>query len=82
MDARGGKPDDGVACGDIRARQQRAALGSADCKAREVVIAVLVESRHFRGFAADQGAAGFAAALGDAGDDGRSGFGSSLPQAK
>ncbi len=45
-----------------------------DRKAREVVIAVLVEARHFGGLAADQGAAGFPAALGDAGHDGRSRF--------
>ena len=39
-------------------------------KPREVVVAVLVEAGHFGGFAADQRAAGFPAAFGDAGDDG------------
>ena len=64
-----GKPDHGIAGRDIASRQQRAALGRADRKAGEVVVAVLVEARHFGGLAADQRAAGFAAALGDAGDD-------------
>ena len=64
-----GKPDHGIADRDIASRQQRAALGRADRKTGEVVVAVLVEARHFRGLAADQRAAGFAAALGDAGDD-------------
>ena len=69
---RRGQSDHRVARGDIRARQQRAALGGPHRKAREVVIAVLVEPRHFGGLAADQGAAGFPAALGDAGHDRRS----------
>ena len=43
-------------------------------KPREVVIAVLVETGHFGGLAADQRAAGFAAALGDAGNDGGGGL--------
>ena len=72
------KPDHRVAGGDIGARQQRAAFGGADRKAREVVIAVLVEPGHFGGFAADQRAAGFPAALGDAGDDRRGGLGIEL----
>ena len=40
-------------------------------KPAEIVIAVLVEAGHFGGLAADQGAAGFPAALGDAGHDRR-----------
>ena len=41
------------------ARQQAAAFGGADGKAREIVVALRIEARHFRGFAADQGAARF-----------------------
>ena len=69
MHARRGKADHRIAGGDVRARQQRAALGRADRKAAEIVIAVLVEAGHLGGLAADQRAAGFAAAFGDAGDD-------------
>ena len=43
-------------------------------KPAEVVIAVLVEPGHFGGLAADQRAAGFPAAFGDAGDDGGGGL--------
>ena len=71
---RRGQSDHRVAHGNISARQQRAALGRSDRKAREVVIAVLVESRHLGGFAADQGATGFPAPLGDAGHNRRSRF--------
>ena len=78
VNARGGKPDHGVAGRDIAARQQRAALGRADRKAAEIVVAVLVEPGHLRGLAADQRAAGFAAALGDAGDDRGGGLGIEL----
>ena len=67
--ARRGEADHRVAGLDIAPRQQRAALGRADRKAAEIVIAVLVQAGHFRGLAADQRAAGFAAAFGDAGDD-------------
>ena len=69
MNARRRKPDDGVAGGDVGARQQRAALGRADRKATEIVIALPVEARHLRGLAADQRATGFAATLGNAGHD-------------
>ena len=55
---------------DIAARQQRAALGRADGKAGEIVVARRVKARHFRRLAADQRRAGLPAALGDAGDDG------------
>ena len=58
--ARRGKAEHHVARGDIGARQQRAALGGADRKAREIVVAVLVEAGHFGGLAADQRAAGLA----------------------
>ncbi len=70
MHARRGEPDHRVAGLDIVPRQQRAAFGGADRKAAEVVIAVLVQSGHFGGLAADQRTAGFPAAFGDAGHDG------------
>ena len=67
MHAGGGKPQHGVAGLDIAARQQGAALDRADREAREIVVAVPVKPRHFGGLAADQGAAGLAAAGRDAG---------------
>ena len=82
MKAGRSKPDHRIACGDIGPRQQRAALGGANRKAGEIVIAVLVEARHFRGLAADQRAAGFAAALGDAGNDRGGGLGVELAAGK
>src|SRR5882757_8435393 len=54
---------------DIGARQQGAALGGADRETAEVVVAILVEARHLGGLAANQRAAGFAAAFGNAGDN-------------
>src|SRR3569623_1111577 len=73
VDARRGDGDDGVARLDIGARQQRAALGGPDREARGVVVLVVVHARHLGRFAADQRAAGDAAALGDALDDRRAG---------
>ena len=75
MHARGGKANHGIAHGDIATRQQRAALGGAHGKARQIVVAVLVEPGHFRGLASDQGAAGFPAAFGNAGNDRGGGLG-------
>ncbi len=49
--------------------QQGAAFGGTDCKAAEIVVAVLVQSGHLGGLAADQRTAGFTAALGDARHD-------------
>jgi hypothetical protein len=69
VDAGGRKPDHRIAGCDIGTRQQRAALGRADRKAGQIVVAVLVEAGHLRGLAADQRAAGFPAGLGDAGDN-------------
>ena len=46
-----------------------AALGGADRKAGQIVVARLVHPRHLRRLAADQRAARLPAALGDAGDD-------------
>ena len=48
-----------------------AAFGRAHGKAGEVVVLAVIHARHFRRFAADQRAAGLAAALGDAADDRR-----------
>ena len=55
----------------IGARQELAALDGADREAGEVVVAAVVHARHLGRLAADQRAAGLAAALGDAGDDAR-----------
>ena len=57
------------------ARQDGVALGGADRKAREVVVAGLIEARHLGGLAADQRAAGFTAALRDARDHRRADIG-------
>ena len=74
MDAGRSKADHRIAGRDIGARQQRAAFGSTDREAGEVVIAVLVEAGHFGGFAADQRAAGFPAAFRHPGNDGGRGL--------
>ncbi len=74
MHAGGGEADDRVALGDIAPRQDRAALDRADGEAGEIVIVALIEARHFGGLAADQRAAGLAAADGDAGDHGGADF--------
>ena len=50
------------------------ALGGADREAREVVVAVGIHAGHLGRLAADQRAAGAAAALGDAGDDAPAGL--------
>ena len=54
---------------DVGAGQHFVALDRADAKAGEVIIARGVHAGHFGGFAADQRAAGLAAALGDRRDD-------------
>ena len=56
--ARRGDGDEHVAGGDVGARQQRAALGGADRKAREIVVVAVIHARHLGGLAADQRAAG------------------------
>jgi hypothetical protein len=78
VNARRGEADHRIAGAISAARQQRAAFGGADREAREIVVAVLVEPGHFRGFAADQRAAGFPAAFGDARDDRGGGLGIEL----
>ena len=67
--ARGGQAERDVADFQSGARQQAAALGGADGKAGQIVVALGVEAGHFGRFAADQGAAGFDAAGRDALDD-------------
>ncbi len=74
MDTRRGEANHRIAGCDILSRQQCTALGGADCKAREVIIAVLVEAGHLCGLAADQRTAGLPAAFGDAGNDRRGSF--------
>ena len=74
MHAGGGEAEDDVAGRARRvAGDQRAALDRADREAGEIVVALGVHAGHLRGLAADQRAAGFAAAVGDAGDDWRAG---------
>src|SRR3546814_18206640 len=53
---------------DFRAIQQLRLLDRADGEAGEVVFARRIHVRHFRGLAADQGAAGQFATTGDAAD--------------
>ena len=74
MDARRRDGDQHVAGRDIGTGQQRAALGGADGEAREVIVLAVIHARHLGGFAADEGAAGDAAALGDTLDNGRAGL--------
>ena len=61
MHARRGQSDDDVACGDVGSRQNIRPRHGAHRKAREVIVAVLIETRHFSGLAADQSAARFLA---------------------
>ena len=65
----GAEADQHVARLEIVARQQGAALGGADGKAGQVVVARPVHARHLGRLAADQRRAGQPAALGDACDD-------------
>ncbi len=65
----GGEAKDHVAHGDIGARQQRIALGGADRKAGEIVVAVDIHAGHLGGFAAHEGAARTPASFGDAGHE-------------
>ena len=58
-----------VACLHIFARQQIFPLDRPDGKACEIVVVAGIEPRHFRGLTADQRAAGFLAAFGNAFDD-------------
>src|SRR3990170_4869804 len=78
VNPRRGEADHRVTGGDVGPRQQRAAFGGADRKSGEIIIAVLVEAGHLRGFATDQRATGFPATLGNARDDAGRGFGIEL----
>ena len=69
MDAGGGDTEDNVAGHDVRSRQQLLALDRADREAGQIIVLGRVHARHFRALAADQRAAGLAAALGDARHD-------------
>ena len=69
MHARRGKCDQAITRADTAAVDDAILFDDADAKAGEVEIARLVDARHFRGFAADQGAAGLLAAGGDTADD-------------
>ena len=66
MHARRGKPDHHVAGLDIGPRQNVFARDGADGKSGKVVIAALIDARHFRRLAADQRAARLAARRRDA----------------
>ncbi len=68
MDSGRSEPENRVAGADRAAVEQSLALDRADAEAGEVVIALGIHPRHLGGLAADQRAAGLAAALGDRGD--------------
>ena len=71
MHARAREAEDDVARRDARAGQHLVALDRADAEAGEVVVARRIHARHLGGLAADQRAAGLAAAFGDRRDDRR-----------
>jgi len=73
MHARRCEPEDDIAGGDGFSSDSLSSFDGADGEAREIVVAIGVHARHLRGLAADEGAAGLAAAGSDAGDDGCSG---------
>jgi hypothetical protein len=64
-----GKAEQDVARRHALSGQLLAAFHRADAEAGQVIVAGRVHARHFRRLAADQRAAGHAAAIGDAGDD-------------
>jgi hypothetical protein len=68
MRAARGKPQQRVARHDGLAVDDALLFHHADAEARQVVLALRVHARHFRGLAADQRAAGLLAAFGDAAD--------------
>ena len=79
MHARGGQADHGVARLDARAADEPAALGDADREARDVEVVGAVQVGHLGGLAAEQRAAGLAAAVGDALDELRDAIGIEPP---
>ena len=68
MDSGRGQAEDHVAGFDLVSGKRLAALDGADAEARQVIIARGIHSRHFRGLAADQGAARLPTTFGDRGD--------------
>ena len=69
MNARAGQPEDDVARRDPVAGQRLGPIDRADAEAGEVIVALGVHAGHFGRLAADQRAAGLAAAFGDRRDD-------------
>src|SRR5690606_20012631 len=63
------KSQNDVAFGNVAARQQAVAFGSANRETGKIIIAVAVHARHFSGFAADQRATGLTASFGNARND-------------
>src|SRR3546814_13192484 len=70
LNAGGGEAEYDVALLHLVARERLPTLHRADAEAGEVVVALGIHARHLRRLATDEGAAGLAAALGDAGDHG------------
>src|SRR3546814_7918691 len=70
VNAGGGEAEDDVARLHLVARERLPTLHRADAEAGEVVVALGIHARHLRRLATDEGAAGPAAALGDAGAHG------------
>ena len=71
VQARRRQPDHDVAGGEVARAAGSRALDDADAEPGEVVVAAVIEAGQLGGLAADERAAGLAAALGDAGDHGR-----------
>src|SRR5262245_35322122 len=74
MQSRGCQPDDNVTVGNVAARQYCVALNGADRETGEVIVLALIDARHLRRLAADQGASRLAAAMADAFNDGGRGL--------
>src|SRR3546814_13605681 len=70
LNAGGGEAEDDVARLHLVARERLPTLHRADAEAGEVVVALGIHARHLRRLATDEGAAGLASALGDAGHHG------------
>ena len=69
MQTVGTKAEDGIAFGDRCASDQPRPFHSTDGEPGEVIVTGGVQARHFRRFAADQGAARPPAPFGDPGDN-------------
>ena len=70
--------DDNITFSDVGARKHGIPFDCADSETRKVVIVTAIHARHFRRFAADQGATGLAATDTDTGDNGRAELGLKL----